>query len=493
MGVIQRQSISGFIYTLIGAALGFITAGLVMPRIFQTEEIGLLRVLVSYGTILSTFSILGFNVVTVKFFPFFRDIKSKHHGFFGLSLLVGLFGFTLTSIIYLGLHNIILEQSNEKSHLFSQFFFLVIPLSFFLMLFLVVDVYFRVLHRAVIGIVYREIFQRFLILIVFSLFYLKYLNFTANVYLYILGLSLPAIFMLGTILIEGEYSFKPDFKFLKKPLLKKISHVSIFGIFSNFSGVLVLNIDILMLNHFEGLSQTGIYGITFFFGALVLMPSRPMNKISSIIISDAFKRKDLAEVDAVYKKSSISLGIIGMLIFIGLLGNMENIFTLIGEDFRVGYWIIIIIGFANLLDMFMGISNQIFFNSKYYTTSAYLSLFYMLLLVVNNLIFIPLYGIIGAASATLLSKFIYNLIKYIFLWNKFNFQPFCWKTLAILGVGLSTLFLIQFLPVIPNFIIDIIVRSSLISFVFGLSVYMLKLSNDLNVWANKILFFVYRK
>jgi len=493
MGVIQRQSISGFIYTLIGVLLGFITTGLLMPRIFETEEIGLLRVLISYANVLSTISVLGFSVVSVKMFPFFRDDQSKHHGFFGLALLVGLFGFTIVSFSYLGFHDFIIDRGAEKSPLFAQFYYLVIPLTFFLMLYIIVDTYFRVLYQAIIGIIYREIFQRFLVLIVFVLFLLGYLSFTTNVYLYVLAYSLPSVFMLVILLGKGDYSLIPDFKFLRKPLLKKIGHVGLFGIFSSLSGILVINIDILMLSHLEGLAQTGIYTITFFFGALVLIPSRPMTKISSVIIADAFKRNDLAEVNTIYKKSSINLGIIGMLILIGLWGNMDNIFSVIGEEFRSGYWVILFIGFANLLDMLMGVSNQIFFNSKYYTTSAYLSFFFMLLLVTSNLLLIPEFGLVGAALASLFSKFVYNLFKYIFLWKKFNFQPFNWKTLRLISIGLATIFLIQFLPALPNYIIDIVIRSTLISIVFSAAVYFFKLSEDLNLWVEKILGIVLRK
>lgn len=493
MGVIQRQSISGFIYTLIGVLFGFITTGLLMPRIFETEEIGLLRVLISYASVLSTLSVLGFSVAGVKMFPFFRDQKSKHNGFFGLALFIGLIGFILATFIYLGFHDLIVERGAEKSPLFSQFYYLVIPLTFFLMLYIIIDTYFRVLYQAVIGIIYKEIFQRVLVLIVFILFYIGYFSFFNIVYLYILAFSLPAVFMMGALLIKGDYKLRPDFKFLEKPLLKKIGHVSLFGLFSSFSGILVINVDILMLNHLEGLAQTGIYTITFFFGALVLIPSRSLTKISSVIIADAFKRNDLVEVNTIYKKSSINLGIIGMLILIGLWGNIDNVFLVIGEDFKSGYWVVLLIGFANLLDMLMGVSNQIFFNSKYYTTSAYSSFFFMLLLVVSNLVLIPEFGLIGAAIASLFSKLIYNLFKYIFLWKKFNFQPFSWKTLSLVGIGLTTVFLIQFLPPLPNFIFDIAIRSGIISLFFGTAVYFLNLSEEINTWVEKIWGIVWRK
>jgi len=486
MGIIQRQSISGFIYTLIGVLLGFVTTGLFMPFIFKPEEIGLLRVLISYATVMSTFSVLGFGIVSVKIFPFFRDSQSKHHGFLGLSLLVGFIGFVIAALVYLGLQHTILEKGAEKSPLFAQFFYLVIPLTFFMMLYTVFDNYFRVLYQTIIGIVYREVVQRFLILVVFGLFYLHYISFSDNVYLYALAYSLPTLFLLIALIKKGELRLVPDFKFLKKPLLKKMGHIGLFGIFTSFSGILVLNIDILMLNQLEGLTQTGIYSITFFFGALVLIPSRSMIKISSVIIADAFKRKDEDEVRMIYKKSSINLGIIGMLIWIGLWANLDNIFEVIGQDFSTGRWVIFIIGLANLLDMFMGTSNQIIFNSKYYTISAYQNMAFIVLLIVTNLLFIPMYGIVGAAIASLISKFLFNLFKYIFIRAKLKLQPFNIKTAYLIVLGLSTFGISKLLPELPHYLLDIIIRSLLITLVFGVGVLALNLSEDVNEWVKKL-------
>ena len=113
--------------------------------------------------------------------------------------------------------------------------------------------------------------------------------------------------------------------------------------------------------------------------------------------------------------------------------------------------------------------------------------YFLVAIPIINLILIPVYGIVGAALASLISKFAFNLFKYFFLWKKLNFQPFSWKTLNLIGIGLLTVFLIQFLPVMSNFIIDIILRSFLISLFFGLAVLVFRLSSDLNLWAKKIL------
>ncbi|HEY9113717.1 MAG TPA: hypothetical protein VIN10_03400, partial [Bacteroidales bacterium] len=101
MGIIQKQSISGTIYSYIGVLLGFVITGLLFPRVFTTDEVGLLRVLISYSTLLAQFAGLGFSAVTVKLFPFFHSEKKNHHGFLGLVSLVSLFGFLLAAGGYL--------------------------------------------------------------------------------------------------------------------------------------------------------------------------------------------------------------------------------------------------------------------------------------------------------------------------------------------------------------------------------------------------------
>jgi O-antigen/teichoic acid export membrane protein len=117
----------------------------------------------------------------------------------------------------------------------------------------------------------------------------------------------------------------------------------------------------------------------------------------------------------------------------------------------------------------------------------------MLLLIITNLLFIPLYGIVGAALASFISKLTYNLFKYIFLWRKLNFQAFSWKTLLLIGLGALTLVFNHYIPTLSNNLLDILVRSSLITLFFGIGVILLKLSEDVNQWLTKIAGLLWRK
>lgn len=481
MGVIRKQSISGTIYSYAGVILGFIITVVLYTRILTTEEVGLLRVIVSYATLFSQFAGLGFTAVSVKMFPYFRDREKKHHGFLGLSLLVALAGFVLALVIYLALKPLILDQSQEKSALFNQYFYYVIPLILFTLLFNTFDNYYRVLYNAVKGILYKEVIQRLLVIGVILLFFFEMISFNQLVILYVAAMIAPTVLLFFSLLRSGKLHLKTDFGFLTKELRNQMLSVGFFGIITSYSGVLILNIDVLMVNDMLGLSAAGIYTVTFFFGSLILIPLRTMGKISSIVIADAWKENDLETIRDIYRKSSISLSVVGLLLLTGIWGNIDNVFKMISESYLPGKMVILFIGLANLTDILLGVSAQIMINSKYYRHLSFFLIGYALLIVVTNLLLIPAYGIVGAAIASLISKFVFNLVKFTFLYVKFGLQPFNIKHLLLLLIAIGAYWLSTFLPPVGNYIIDIGIRSSLIAVIFIVPVYIFKISEDINL------------
>lgn len=480
MGIIKKQSISGTIYSYIGVVLGFITIGILYPRIFNTEEVGLLRVLVSYAVLFSQFAGLGINTVTVKLFPYFRDKDKKHHGYLGLALMVSTAGLILSIAIFLLFKSYILADADVDANLFARYYYYVVPLIIFSLLFNVFDTYYRVLYNAVKGIIYKEVIQRVFILMAIALFYFELIDFETTVVLYCIAIISPTILLFFSLIYNKQLFLKPDLGFIDKKMSREMITVGFYGILASFSGVLVLNIDVIMVERMLGLSQAGIYTITFFFGTLILIPLRTMGKIGSVVIADAWKRDDLATIDDIYKKSSITLSVIGVLLFIGIWGNIDNIFSLIKDEYLPGKMVILYIGIANLFDISVGVSPHIIVNSKYYKYLSYFLIGFAIMLIVTNLMLIPVYGIVGAAIASLISKFIFSVVKWYFLYNKFKIQPFTFKFVYLIIIGLATYYISTLMPAINNFIIDILVRSLLISVVFIVPVYFLKISEDLN-------------
>jgi O-antigen/teichoic acid export membrane protein len=178
--------------------------------------------------------------------------------------------------------------------------------------------------------------------------------------------------------------------------------------------------------------------------------------------------------------------LIGLLLLIGIWGNVDNVFQIIPIKYLPGKYVILLIGIASLFDIALGISPHIIVNSKYYRYLSYFLIFFAILLIITNYIFIPIYGIVGAALATLISKLIYNLIKFIFLYRKFKLLPFNYKIFLLYIIGFFAYWVSTILPQQPNYIVDILLRSSIITIIYVLPVYYFNISEDINFKVNAV-------
>lgn len=493
MGIIQKQSISGTIYSYVGVVLGFVTTGLLYPLLFSTEEVGLLRILVSYSLLFSQFAGLGINTITIKLFPYFRDYERKHHGYLGLALLVSFTGLIISVSAYILMKSAILGGDKEGIDLFTQYFYYIVPLIIATLLFNVFDTYYRVLYNAVKGIIYKEVIQRIFILAVIILYFLNTIDFHQTVILYTIALIAPTILLFLSLIYNKQLFLNPNLRFVDRKLAKEMINIGLFGILASFSGVLTMTIDTIMVERMLGLSELGIYTVTFFFGALILVPLRTMGKISSVVIADAWKANDINIINQIYKKSSISLSVIGLLLLIGIWGNIDNVFHIIPYSYLSGKYVILLIGIASLFDIALGVSPHIIVNSKHYRYLSYMLIIFAVLLIISNLILIPIYGIVGAAIATLFSKFLYNLIKYLLLYKKYKLQPFSIKTLLLYVIGAFTYSVSLLLPEQSNYIVDIIIRSGLILVVFTVPVYYFRISEDINQKVDSVVQSIFKR
>ncbi len=485
MGIIEKQAVKGTIYTYMGVILGFVTTGILFPRILSPEENGLIKLLVSYSAIFAQLATLGFGRVTTMLFTYFRDKEKKHHGFLFIAISVASIGLVICVIILLLLKQVIIGE--EKAELFTEYFYYIIPLIIVVLFFTVFDSYYKVLYNTVIGTFLKEFFQRFVILVSIILFYFNLLGFQSFIILYVIAFSLPTIILIISLVIEKQFNLKPEPGFLNRSLSRKMASVSFFGILTSFSGKLVLNIDSIMINAMIGISQTGIYAITYFFGSIILIPSRSLIKISSVIIADAWKKNDLDMINKIYYKSCINQFIFAILLFIGIWANIHSIFIILPPEYLPGKYVIFFIGLSCLFQMLGGMNSIIISISRYYKVQTYFMIILVVLIIITNLIFIPLYGIVGAAIASALSNLIFNLLKFFFLWIKFKFQPYDYKYILILIFAVISYYIGYLIPQLDYFITDIIIRSLVIAFVFGSLVLLFKISDEFNNKFNIIL------
>ncbi|MFW6019020.1 MAG: lipopolysaccharide biosynthesis protein [Bacteroidales bacterium] len=486
MGEIFKQSAKNSIYIYLGVFLGFVITGVLYPKLLAPEQIGLIQVLIGYSVIIGKIGGLGMQQVTIRLFPYFRDEKNRHHGFLALILLITLAGFVIIGSLYVIFRDVIVGMGKDNSGLFVHYVDLIIPLVLFNMLFHLFDNYYKVLYDAVTGTFYQEVVKRVFILIGILLYYFNVYEFQGFVYAYVLIAAIPFLALSISLKFSNRIYLKTEFSYLTPKLKKEITSVAVFGLLSGVSGRFVMHIDkIMVLNLTDSLSATGIYSIAFFFGALVQKPARALIKISGVYIAEAWKENNLIEIKNLYKKSANNQMLIGLLLFIGLMVNLNNIFEFLDETYQQGRIVIVFIALSFLIDMSAGINGQIISTSKYYRWQAYLQLGLIVCIVLFNVLFIPVYGIAGAALATLLAKTLFSLAKFLFIYITWKLQPFDLQFLKIIIIGILAFLAGWFLPGMDNYILDIIVRSTLTAAIYGFGVLILRPSVDIEYWKNK--------
>jgi len=159
--------------------------------------------------------------------------------------------------------------------------------------------------------------------------------------------------------------------------------------------------------------------------------------------------------------------------------------------YEAGKYVIFFIGLGNLIDSAAGVNNIIISSSKYFKFDFYSYLALIVIIIISNLIFIPLYGITGTAIATGVSLLIFNLLRFLFLLVMYKMQPFTIASIYTIIVGTAIYFLsVWIIPKNSNFIIDLLFRSSFITILYGICVYYFNLSDDISYlikgYINKI-------
>ena len=486
MGIIQRQSIKGTIYSYIGVILGFVTTGLLYPFVLGEGQIGVLKLLMSYSALAAQVAGLGFNGVTVRLFPYFRDKATAHKGFLYLGMLIISLGLIITLGGLAIIEPWIIEKSADKSALFIEYFWLVYPLIIFQLLFAMLDNYYTQLYKSTFAIFLKELVQRSLLIGAILALYFGWLTFTQFVYTFSIMVSLPTIMLIIQIHRDGQLKFNPTLKYIDDDLKKQIVKVSLFSILTSFTGVIILNIDSIMLSTMVGIGATGIYAINYFFGVLVKIPSRPMIKISNAVISESWKKNDLKNIKDIYIKSTVNQMIVGSFLFLGILINLDSIYQYLPEPYAQGRYVILFIGFASWLEMATGVSKSVLGTSAYYMVQSMAMVGLAALVVITNYVFIPYYGITGAAFASFLSLFVFNAFRYFYIWYKFKLQPYNKTHLIIIILTVAVFFVSMILPLTNNYFIDIPYRSVIITIIYALGIYFLRLSDEVNKIVDKV-------
>ena len=488
MGIIIRQSAISTVLTYAGVAIGYVNVLILYPKYMSPDEVGLARLIQDAAMLMVPFAQLGIGQLTIRYFPEY-NVK-KHYGEF-VSLVFGLLVISL--ILFSALF--LLFKTEIGSYFMQHSPEVPAYLNYILMLILIMSVnqilvaFCQSSLNIVLPNFLKEVWLRALTLTGIILFATGIFEFTGFVIFLLMAYGASLLILALYLFQKKVIHFSLQNVVLNRQIIKPMISYALIT-FLGASGILIIGkVDSLMVTGMLGLTENAIYTTAFYVAVLIELPKRAVAQIGLPVISRAFEKNDLAEVNTIYRKSALNNLIIGLLIFIGLWINLDNLYTLIPrtEVYSLGSMVVLIIGAGKLFDMAAGLNGEIIVMSKHYKVNVYLIILLAIVTITANLLLIPIYGLNGAAIGSAIALILFNLAKYLFILFRMRIQPFSVQTLKTLAIGALVLALGIWLPQLQDTYLDILYRSAIVSIIFGASIYMLNISEDINNIVNKLI------
>lgn len=444
MGEIKKQSINNFIFSYIGAALGFLNIYL-QPNLISSADIGLLRLLYSFAWLSAIAMPFGMASISLRFFPKIKNESNQHHGFFTLILLVTSIG-ALIIAGFLFLNKPFFISYYKRSPEFSGYFDEAMVFAYVLALISVYTVYSSSLLKTTFTVFLTDVFVRVGQLVLVIIYHYDFIDKKTLVLCYI-GIFVVQLLLLIIYLNRIKaISFKINWVFYKSLPLKEISYFALLMMFTAFASLGVKFIDQLMIGHFLNENLVGVYATSVMMCAIMEIPFNSLERIAQPKISNAWNVGNVNEVGKIYEMSSRYMFFIGSVLFCLLWAGLDFIFLYLPSEYAQGKMAFYIVSFSSLLNLLTGVNSSVIMMSHKYFATSFLLFLLIVISYIANYFLIPVFGITGSAIAMVISIGFFNSLKYFYILIRFKMQPFSRHTGYILIALAVSISLILMLP-----------------------------------------------
>ena len=483
MGIVLNQSLKNTIITYIGFGVGGVSTLFLFPHILGKNYYGLSNYILSWANVIMPLFAIGMQNTLVKFFSQCKTEKEENE-FLSFTVLFPLFLCIPIVLIGLFFYDEIAVFLSKKNPIVKNYIYLIPFMGLCMAYFEIFYAWARVHMHSVFGNFIKEVGLRLFSVVGLLGIYFKWITAVDFIYL-------TAVIYFVAFLVTMLYAFKikkPHFQFSIPHNVKAILEYTFYIILSGSVANLLLDGDKIMLNQYMKIENIAFYSVATYIALVISVPSRAMHQIVYPITAKLMHENKHAELNDLYKKTSVNLQLVGGFVMLCIFVNIDQLYELLPTEYAGGIGIVFMIGLSKYFDLILGNNNAIIFNTKYYRMVLFLGLMLVLVTFVLNIIFIPLYGIVGSAFATLLSITLYSVAKLMFVVKRLHLYPFTKQTLYSIGITLALFLLFYFwqFPFYP--IIAIGLKSILLTILYVYLNYKLVISVQINqaidsLWA----------
>ena len=482
MGIVLKQSFINTLIVYLAFAIGGVNVLFLYTRFLDGEYYGLVTFLLSAANLLMPITAFGVQYTIVKFYSSYES-KIERDKFLNLALILPL----LIAIPLGFLGNVFYEQISlllsEKNAVIKDYTYIIYLVAIATAYFEVFYAWSKVQLRSVFGNFIKEMYNRLAVMALLFCVYFEFITEVEFIY-YLTG----AYFL--RLLIMMLYAFKlyfPKITFSLPSNYKEIFKYSLYIILAGSAGAILLDIDKVMIPSKEEIALAAYYSVAVFIGTAIEAPGRAMLQILQPLTSKAINENNFTEINKLYKQSSINLLLVCGLFFLLVNLNIQELFKLLPQEYSGGKCVVLMISGAKLYKMYLGINGEIIMNSKYYKMLLPLAIGMALSVILLNDWLIDLYSTDGAAISTLVVILFFSTIKLWYVKRKFSITPYSKKTGQLIVLILLVFVSFYFWNFLFHPIVNIILKTVLISVIYLFTVIKLEISLDINKLLSRLI------
>lgn len=481
MGIVLNQSVKNTVITYFGFGIGAVNALFLYTNFLGKTHYGMVAFLLSASNIMMPLMAFGVHNTLIRFYSRCSS-EAEREKFLSFMLLMPLLLIVPVSAITYFFYDQIAFYILRQNPMVKPFLWLIPVIGICMGYFEVYYAWVKVHMQSVFGNFISEVVVR--ILIMGMLFAVHWNWLTKDGFIY--GLFAAYLLQLIAMKSYAMYVKMPILSFKIPENVKAIFGYSFFIILSGSVAVLLMDFDKVMIPAYENIGSNALYSVAIFIATVIAVPGRAMLQIIYPITAKLMSQNKHDELNDLYKKSAINLQVFGGFVMLGIFLNIRQVYLLIPPEYSGGLLVVFLIGLSKFYDMILGNNNAIILNTQYYKSVLFFGLLLVFMMVGLNMLFIPMYGIVGSALATLISVIIYNTIKLLFIVKKMKLYPFTaqtTKSFAII-VGVFIGFYFWDFPFHP--VANIVLKSILITLVYGYVNYRMVISVEINGVLDKV-------
>ncbi|WNY24172.1 lipid II flippase MurJ [Methanimicrococcus hongohii] len=211
------------------------------------------------------------------------------------------------------------------------------------------------------------------------------------------------------------------------------------------------NIDVVMIGQFMTETEAGIYRIVYQFSMLAGLAATSVKAVLYPKFSAWNEAKDIENITAGLRNgTSLSLMLAIPIFFSFLILGYDFISLFYGDAYVSGVTALFLLSFIQIITVFMYLQS-ICLNAISHPKLAFISIAAGIAAnVILNIILIPMYGMEGAAAATVIAMILNSLLAYLFL-RKVIPVSYNWKSIGKMVIAslIMCAFLLGFKYVLP--------------------------------------------